>query len=118
MFIKHVFIATLSLVTGTAAMACADCPEGAHAELTSHHAAAAPVSRAQVIADLEVYRKSGLAELESRDEPAFYGADYRAAQARYQALRESPAFAMRVAQLARQRGEMIATAAALAVTAQ
>lgn len=111
MFIKHALIATLSLVTGTAAMACADCPEGTHAAQASHHAAADPLSRAEVIADLEVYRQSGLAELEGRDEPAFYGADYRAAQARYRALRESPAFSMRVAQLARQRGEVVASAA-------
>ncbi|MDY0746343.1 hypothetical protein SNE35_17660 [Paucibacter sp. R3-3] len=87
----------LSLFIGTAAMA-----HPGHAD--------GPTSRAEVIADLEIYRQSGLAELDGRDEPPVYGADYQAAQARYQALHASPAFAMRVARIAQQRGEAVATA--------
>lgn|GEM_PF-5585563 len=73
-------------------------------------AASAPVSRAEVLADLEVYRQSGLAALDSRDAPDVYGADYQQAQARYKALRSSPTFAMAVARIAHERGDAVAAA--------
>lgn len=68
----------------------------------------ATVSRAEVLADLEIYRQSGLAALDSRDSPDFYSTDYQKAQARYKALRSSPAFAMAVARIAQERGETVA----------
>ena len=73
---------------------------------------AGPRTRAEVIADLEVYRKSGLADLDSRDSPDVFGAGYQAAQARYQAMRVSPEFATLVSKIAKARGETVATASA------
>ncbi|PZP28515.1 MAG: hypothetical protein DI603_19250 [Roseateles depolymerans] len=68
-------------------------------------------SRAEVIADLEIYRQSGLAALDGRDSPEVYGQAYQDAQARYQSLRSSSQFAMRVARIAQQRGEATTLAA-------
>ncbi|MGA0610832.1 DUF4148 domain-containing protein [Caldimonas sp. KR1-144] len=62
-------------------------------------------SRAEVIADLEIYRASGLAELESRDSVDFPGDRYAQARQRYLALRHSPSFDSRVVEIARMRGE-------------
>lgn len=112
MRIKQVTIATLSLVIGTAAMACPG-----HQDVWSKFQDAgkytiASLSRAEVIADLEIYRKSGLADLDTRDSPDVFGTDYQVAQARYQAMRASPEFTALVASIARDRGEVVATAGA------
>lgn len=64
------------------------------------------LTRSEVIADMEIWRRSGLAEAERGDTVDTFGARYRAALARYQAMRDSPAFADEVARLARQRGEL------------
>lgn len=113
---KQFAVVLASLAMSAAAFACpahqaaaATLPQG----LTSQ---AAPLSRAQVLADLEIYRQSGLQALDSRDAPEIYSAEYMSAQARYQALRQSPAFAMAVARIAHERGETVASAGT-AVTA-
>ena len=62
-------------------------------------------SRAEVIADLEIYRASGLDDLEKRDGVEFWSDRYAQAQQRYQTLRQSPSFASRVVEIARMRGE-------------
>lgn len=69
-----------------------------------------PVSRAEVIADLEVYRRSGLAEFDRVDSQELFGSAYIMAQARYMALRASPEFKTLVARIARERGEAVETA--------
>ena len=66
-------------------------------------------SRAEVLADLEIWRKSGLAEFELLGGEASHNdldPRYLAAKARYEQLRFSPQFAARVQQIARQRGEV------------
>lgn len=62
-------------------------------------------SRAETLADLEIYEKSGLRALEQDDLLQIRGARYEAAKARYEALRASPAFAARVLAIAQGRGE-------------
>jgi hypothetical protein len=65
------------------------------------------VSRAEVLADLEIWRRSGMAALD-RGEAGFnaVGAEYRQAHARYAAMRSSPQFAELVQSYARKRGEV------------
>ncbi len=67
--------------------------------------------RSVVIADLEVWRNSGLAAAEQSEEADAFSPRYREALARYLAMRSSPAFAERVQHIARARGEkqLIAT---------
>ncbi|TXI20364.1 MAG: DUF4148 domain-containing protein [Roseateles sp.] len=100
-FLPSLSIAALALTAAASAQA-----HGA-ADTATSLAAYTPhtLSRAEVIADLEVYRRSGLAALDAQDSPNVYGSDYLQAQARYQALRHDPAFQARVAMLARERGE-------------
>lgn len=66
-------------------------------------------SRAEVLADLEIWRKSGLAEVELVAGGSYnsYDPRYLAAKARYEELHSSPQFASRVQQIARQRGEVV-----------
>ena len=74
-----------------------------------------PLTRAEVLADLQVWRESGMAALEQKSSeagPELYGADYRKAQARYFALRNSPMFASRVHQIALERGDVMESASA------
>lgn len=68
---------------------------------------ARPLTRAEVIADLEIYVQSGLRDLDMQDGSRFGGPDEAAARARYEALRRAPAFAARVQEIARQRGEAV-----------
>ena len=72
-------------------------------------------SRAEVIAELEVWQRSGLARLERSYEPDIYSEQYRVAQARFNAMRTSPQFAARVQAIASARGETSTVAAAKAV---
>ena len=55
-------------------------------------------SRAEVKADVEIWRESGLAQFDMAGEitPDPDSAGYRAAKARYEALRQSPQYAERV----------------------
>jgi hypothetical protein len=78
--------------------------------LASDEPAATPalpeVSRAEVIAEMILWRESGLADLQSGDkaidttEPG-----YAEAQQRFQAMKASPRFAQLVERIQRQRGE-------------
>lgn len=68
-------------------------------------AAFSSLARSEIIADLEVWRSSGLAAAERGDAVDTFGARYLAALARYRAMRDSPAFADQVARIARERGE-------------
>lgn len=107
---KQIAFAATALLMSTIAFA-----HGAHADtqasaVQTASPVQATVSRAQVLADLAIYRQSGLAALDSRDAPDVYGAEYLQAQARYKMLRSSPAFAMAVARIAHERGETLAAA--------
>jgi hypothetical protein len=64
----------------------------------------APLSRAEVLANMQIWRESGSADLqssESASDPT--RPEYIAAMARYRALRASPEFAQRVARIERER---------------
>lgn len=66
------------------------------------------LSRAEVLADLQVWKASGLAQLQHGDMPDVYGAEYQRASALYAALRKSPHFAVLVQSIASKRGEVVA----------
>lgn len=66
------------------------------------------LSRAEVLADLQIWRDSGMAELHAGEEPAWFNNPrYDAAATRYAAMRTSPAFAALVERIAQQRGEKV-----------
>lgn len=99
----------LKSVFAAAVLACAAAAPALAEEQQFDAAAFRPaLTRAEVIADLQVYRESGLAAIESQDNVDRSSAAYEAARARYAALRSSPAFAARVDDVARQRGERVA----------
>ena len=76
-----------SICVALAADAVAQTPQGAGGK-----------SRAEVRADVEIWRESGLANLDMAGEitPDPTSPQYRAAKARYEALRQSPQFVERV----------------------
>ena len=74
-------------------------------ELRSLHST---LAREEVLADLEIWRESGLSALESGEAgPDVLSTEYRRAAAKYAALRSSPQFDERVEQIARQRGKPV-----------
>jgi hypothetical protein len=96
-------LATL-LVSGSPTLALADDGMATAAER--------PLSRAEVLADLQIWRESGLEALQNGEESAVCTPHYDAALARYAALRASPAFAALVQRIAQQRGETVLVSAA------
>lgn len=90
-------LATL-LCAGSTTLACAT---------ETADTAAAPVSRAEVLADLQIWRESGLQALQEGEESAVYTPRHDAALARYAALRASPSFGALVHRIAQQRGERV-----------
>jgi Domain of unknown function (DUF4148) len=75
-------------------------------------ASAKPLTRAEVLADLQVWRESGLARFQGIDDPSVcFMPEYLAAQERYNGMRASPQFALIVARYAGQGGEAFSTAA-------
>ena len=74
---------------------------------------AVPRSRAEVIADLQIYRRSGLAALEASESPDVFSKAHDEARARYLAMRSSTEFKQLVARIASERGETQATAGRL-----
>lgn len=70
---------------------------------------ASTLTRAEVIADLQLWRESGMADASPGEAiQEAYSARYRQAHARYLALRASPRYAQLVRQIAEQRGEVAA----------
>jgi hypothetical protein len=65
------------------------------------------LSRAEVLADLQVWKASGLAELQNGYTSAASDTPYQRALARYAALRKSPDFATLVQSIAAKRGEVV-----------
>jgi hypothetical protein len=78
-------------------------------EATPTPESTATMSRAEVLADLEIWREAGLAAFDGGEAVDVTSRAYRAAQASYVALRSSPTFAERVARIVRQRSESFAT---------
>ena len=75
-------------------------------------AAAAPLTRAEVLADLEVWQLAGMPGLARGDgDIDLHIAEYMAAHTRYQQMVQSPDFAQRVTRIARKRGERVDVAA-------
>jgi hypothetical protein len=66
------------------------------------------LSRAEVLADLQVWKASGLAELQNGYTSEIFGSQYQRASARYEALRKSPHFAELVQSIAAKRGDVVA----------
>jgi hypothetical protein len=79
---------------------------------TVHRPFTAQLSRAEVNADLQIYRESGLAQLENGETVAFNSPAYEAAQAKYAELRSSPYYASLVQRFAGQGTERQNLAAA------
>ena len=94
---------TISLIS-SAVLAIGLCSASAAEE--ANNAPAPELSRAEVMADIVIWRESGLADAqsgESASDPA--SPNYIAALSRYQALRTAPQFAQLVQRIARERGE-------------
>lgn len=62
-------------------------------------------TRAEVLADLDAYRASGLAELESHDHVDWTSARYEMARRIYEGLLASDSFKRHVIAIANERGE-------------
>ena len=58
------------------------------------------LTRAEVRADVEIWNRSGLAQLDRRESPNVFSDQYIQAQARYQAMKASPQFAALVQSIA------------------
>jgi hypothetical protein len=66
------------------------------------------VTREEVLAELQIYRESGLDELERGERGAdVHSVAHQRATAKYAELRSSPEFGDRVEQIARQRGKPV-----------
>ena len=105
MNIKHIAVTALAVLVTTAAMA-----EGRRNDVWAKFDDAGnhmskPRSRAELLAEIEIWQRAGLAELDRREAPDTFSQQYLAAVARYNAMRASPEFSSRVAALARERGE-------------
>jgi hypothetical protein len=95
---KLIALLVVPLCVGSAALAQEDSPAG--------------LSRAEVLADLQIWRDSGMAAVHAGEDPAWFNRGYDAAAARYAAMRASPAFAALVDRIAQQRGEKVKIASA------
>ena len=95
---KLIALLVVPLCVGSAALAQEDSPAG--------------LSRAEVLADLQIWRDSGMAAVHAGEDPAWFNRGYDAAAARYAAMRASPEFAALVDRIAQQRGEKVKIASA------
>lgn len=107
-FLKSLSLIVVPLCVCTAALA----QDVGGASPADAPAPASSVSRAEVLADLQIWRESGMAELQAGESgPDVYSARYRSAEARYATMRAGPAFAALVGRIARERGEKLLIAA-------
>jgi hypothetical protein len=71
-------------------------------------APAPQLTRAEVLADLEVWQLAGMPAVTRGDaDTDLNSAEYKAALAKYQQMVDSPEFAQRVTRIARKRGERV-----------
>jgi hypothetical protein len=75
-------------------------------------AAEGPVSRAEVLADLQIWHASGMADLDNGEVGMAYTPVHDAVLARYEALRAAPSFAALVHRIAQRLGDKVVLAAA------
>lgn len=102
----------LALAAATMTMTMALAATGAaRASETDDAVAAKPLTRAEVMADLQIWRESGLAYWQGLDDPSVcMMAPYVQAQARYERMRASPQFAVLVQQLGGPSAESVVAA--------
>jgi hypothetical protein len=111
--LPYIAIATFAVASAVAtAQAYADeaAPYAAVTAVTAVSEQPHTLSRAEVLADIQIWKESGLAELQRNDMPDAYSAQYQRASAKYEALRKSPQFAELVQSIAAKRGEVVAGA--------
>jgi hypothetical protein len=90
---RSTFLLAITLLIGSSGAAAQAADEAAPAER--------PLTRAEVIADLEIWRASGMAALTDGEAGSHvFGAAYEAAFAKYVVMRADPMFAQRVTQIA------------------
>lgn len=77
------------------------------ARFTRQAAPEVAATRAEVLADLEIYRLSGLERYDRLESPDFGSPAYRAALKRYQDLRNSPKYSELVRTNASRLGERV-----------
>ena len=65
------------------------------------------LTRSEVLADLQIYRESGLADLDRGEAVDWTSPAHARAEARYARLRASPYYATLVQRIAAQRGETV-----------
>ena len=100
----------LALAAATMAMALTTTVSARAAEIDDA-AAAKQLTRAEVMADLQIWRESGLAQWQGLDDPsACMTPQYLQSQARYQRMRASPQFAVLVEQLGGPSAEPVVAA--------
>ena len=98
---KQVLVAALfALGAGHAAMA-----EDSYSEQPP--LPASTLTRAEVLADLQIYRESGLADLDRGESQDTTTAAHARAEAKYAQLRSSPYYATLVQRIAARRGEAV-----------
>lgn len=97
---RNLCLLTISLLLGLASAAARADNDGASP--TDAPVPTSALTRAEVLADLEVWRRAGLADA-SRGEagPDVFGAAYQTALATYHSMRAAPEFAQRVMHIAR-----------------
>ncbi|MFG6490365.1 DUF4148 domain-containing protein [Roseateles sp. BYS78W] len=99
--LKQSIAAAVLAVIATSVLAQGD------ARFTRPAAPEVAATRAEVLADLEIYRQSGLEHYDRLESPDFGSPVYRAAQKRYQDLRNSPRYAALVRANADRLGERV-----------
>ena len=83
----------------------------ARAAETDDAVAVKPLTRAEVMADLQIWRESGLAYWQGLDDPSVCMMEpYVRAQARYERMRAAPQFAVLVQQLGGPSAESVMAA--------
>jgi hypothetical protein len=76
-----------------------------------NNAPEASLSRSEVLADMVIWRESGLAAAQAGESADPVSLAYLAAVKRYQSMRAAPQFADLVRRIARERGETLQVAA-------
>lgn len=83
----------LAVATGLASLLYVAHADTIRIDMPSAEPSGLTLTRAEVLADLHIWRLSGLAELTRGERPQIYGERYLQAKARYEAMRASPAYA-------------------------
>jgi hypothetical protein len=110
MKLKHLFAAAIAVFAASATLAAEAGPDvwSKFDGVTLRESR----SRAEVLAELEIHRRSGLAALERGEATDYFSREYRVASARYAAMRASSDYAALVQVIAQRRGEPKSVAAA------